>query len=105
MQSPDTAVGGEKLAISVASGVSLQGRLLCVGKNKNKQTSFLQISCKAEPPGANMWKKGQRLLGSQHGSPRKSRSVFPHPYQSGKKRGKERGKAGKAVFLYTVFSE
>lgn len=52
-----------------------------------------------------MWKKGQRLLGSQHGSPRKSRSVFPHPYQSGKKRGKERGKAGKAVFLYTVFSE
>ena len=99
VQRPDTAVGGGKRAISVASGVSLQGRLLCVGKNKNKQTSFLQTSCKAEPPGANMRKKGQWLLGSQRGSPRKSRSVFPHPYQSGKKRGKERGKVGKAMFL------
>ena len=43
VQSPDTAVAGGKLAISVASGM----RLLCVGKNKNKR-SFLQTSCKAE---------------------------------------------------------
>ena len=55
-QSAESRHGGGrgKLAISVASGM----RLLCVGKNKNKH-SFLQTSCKAEPPGANMCKKGQ----------------------------------------------